>query len=158
MTKISWFPAPLPQDWNQRVVVLVKKQKFISQRRTLQVNPAYAQTYGWEGAGMLRGKPGFMAEDGTLDFPGGPVVKNLPASAGNMGSIPGLGSCHMPRSNKASVRQLLSPRALEPVRKKRSPRITTRESPLLAATRESLCTAAKIQCSRKQTKEKKVEL
>ena len=26
-----------------------------------------------------------------LDFPGGPVVKNLPANAGNKGSIPGLG-------------------------------------------------------------------
>ena len=26
-----------------------------------------------------------------LDFPGGPVVKNLPANAGDMGSIPGLG-------------------------------------------------------------------
>ena len=24
----------------------------------------------------------------TRDFPGGPVVKNLPASAGDMGSIP----------------------------------------------------------------------
>ena len=26
------------------------------------------------------------------DFSGGPVVKNLPANAGNMGLIPGLGS------------------------------------------------------------------
>ena len=26
-----------------------------------------------------------------LDFPGGPVVKNLPANAGDMSSIPGLG-------------------------------------------------------------------
>ena len=26
-----------------------------------------------------------------LDFPGGAVVKNLPASAGDMGSSPGLG-------------------------------------------------------------------
>ena len=96
VTKISWFPAPLPQDWNQRVVVLVKKQKFISQRRTLQVNPAYAQTYGWEGAGMLRGKPGFMAEDGTLDFPGGPVVKSSPANARDRGLIPNPGRSHVP--------------------------------------------------------------
>ena len=29
------------------------------------------------------------------DFPGGPVVKNLPANAGDMGSIPGLGRLHM---------------------------------------------------------------
>ena len=27
------------------------------------------------------------------DFPGGSVVKTLPANAGDMGSIPGLGSC-----------------------------------------------------------------
>ena len=103
VTKISWFPAHCPRTWNQReldkVGVLVKKQKFISQRRKLQVNPAHAQNYGWEGAGMLRGKPGFMAEGGALDFRGGPVVKNLPDSAGHMGSIPGLGSFHMPRSN-----------------------------------------------------------
>ena len=32
------------------------------------------------------------------DFPGGTVDKNLPASAGDMGSIPGLGRFHMPQS------------------------------------------------------------
>ena len=33
------------------------------------------------------------------DFPGGAVVKNLPANAGNMGSIAGAGRSHMPRSD-----------------------------------------------------------
>ena len=33
------------------------------------------------------------------DFPGGAVVKNLPANAGDTGSSPGLGRSHMPRSN-----------------------------------------------------------
>ena len=33
------------------------------------------------------------------DFPGGTVVKNPPASAGDMGSIPGSGRSHMPWSN-----------------------------------------------------------
>ena len=33
------------------------------------------------------------------DFPGGAVVKNLPANAGDMGSSPGPGRSHMPRSN-----------------------------------------------------------
>ena len=33
------------------------------------------------------------------DFPGGGVVKNLPASAGDMGLIPGLGRSHMLQSN-----------------------------------------------------------
>ena len=32
-------------------------------------------------------------------FPGGAVVKNLPANAGHTGSSPGLGRPHMPRSN-----------------------------------------------------------
>ena len=35
----------------------------------------------------------------VLDFPGGTVVKNPPANAGDMGSIPGLGRSHMPWSN-----------------------------------------------------------
>ena len=44
------------------------------------------------------------------------VVKKLPANAGSMGSIPGLGRSHMPWSNKAHVPQLLSlhPRAFGP--------------------------------------------
>jgi len=32
-----------------------------------------------------------------MDFPGGPVVKNLPVNTRDMGSIPGLGRSHMPR-------------------------------------------------------------
>ena len=34
-------------------------------------------------------------------FPDGPVVKNLPASAEDTGSIPGLGRSHVPWSNGA---------------------------------------------------------
>ena len=33
------------------------------------------------------------------DFPGGAVVKNLPANAGDTGSIPGPERFHMPRSS-----------------------------------------------------------
>ena len=44
-------------------------------------------------------------------FPGGAVVKNLPANARDMGSSPGPGRSHMPRSNQAREPQLLSPRA-----------------------------------------------
>ena len=32
-------------------------------------------------------------------FPGGAVVENLPANAGDTGSSPGLGGSHMPPSN-----------------------------------------------------------
>ena len=34
-------------------------------------------------------------------FPGGAVVESLPANAGDMGSSPGLGGPHMPRSGWA---------------------------------------------------------
>ena len=34
-----------------------------------------------------------------LEFPDGTVDKNLPANAGDMGSIPGLGKFHVPWGN-----------------------------------------------------------
>ena len=34
-----------------------------------------------------------------LGFPGGAVIENLPANAGDTGSSPGLGRSHVPRSN-----------------------------------------------------------
>ena len=42
------------------------------------------------------------------DFPGGAVVENLPANAGDTGSSPGPGRSHMPRSKWAREPQLLS--------------------------------------------------
>ena len=49
-------------------------------------------------------------------FPGDSVVKNLPANAGDRGSIPDLARSHMLRTNEAHEPQLLSlcPRAGEP--------------------------------------------
>ena len=44
----------------------------------------------------------------VLGFPGGAVVENLPANAGDMGLSPGLGRSHMPWSNWACEPQLLS--------------------------------------------------
>ena len=35
----------------------------------------------------------------AMGFPGGTVVENLPANAGDTGSSPGLGRSHMPQSN-----------------------------------------------------------
>ena len=40
-----------------------------------------------------------MKRNEDRDFPHGSVVKNLPANAGHMGSIPGLGRSHMLWSN-----------------------------------------------------------
>ena len=82
------------------------------------------------------------SEEQCLEFiknekgsPGGAVVKNPPANAGDTGSSPGPGRSHMPQSNKARAPQLLSlrsrarepqllkPACLEPVlRNKRSHR------------------------------------
>ena len=42
------------------------------------------------------------------DFPGGPVVKNLPANEGDTGSVPVLRRSHMSQSNKVCGLQLLS--------------------------------------------------
>ena len=36
---------------------------------------------------------------GLCGFPGGPVVKNLPANAGDVGLIPGSGRSHMPQGS-----------------------------------------------------------
>ena len=38
-------------------------------------------------------------KENSLGFPGGAVVGNPPANAGDTGSSPGLGRSHMPRSN-----------------------------------------------------------
>ena len=55
------------------------------------------------------------------DFPGGAVVENLPASAGDMGSSPGWG-----RSVRAPQLLILSSTACEP--QLLSPRATTTEA------------------------------
>ena len=48
------------------------------------------------------------SKEDILGFPGGAVVENLPANAGDTGSSPGLGRSHMPRSDWAREPQLLS--------------------------------------------------
>ena len=62
------------------------------------------------------------------DFPGGAVVKNPPANAGDRGSIPGPGRSHMPQSNKARAPQLLSLRSRAREPQLLSPRATTTEA------------------------------
>ena len=72
-------------------------------------------------------------EDTGPDFPGGPVFKNLPANAGDVGWIPGLGRSHMRRTRQLSpFTKLLSPHAWSPC--------STRE----AAAVRSPCSARKI--------------
>ena len=61
-------------------------------------------------------------------FPAGAMVKNLPANAGDTGSIPGPGRSHMLRSNSAHAPQLLN--LLSRARKPQllSPRATSTEA------------------------------
>ena len=61
-------------------------------------------------------------------FPGGTVVENPPANAGDMGSSPGPGGSHMPRSNWARAPQLLSLRSRAREPQLLSPRATTTEA------------------------------
>ena len=55
---------------------------------------AYAHTHGWA---LIQGHycPSTESKTDTWDFPGGPVVKNPPANAGDWGLISGLGRLHM---------------------------------------------------------------
>ena len=85
-------------------------------------------------------------------FPTGPVVKNLPCNAGDIGLNPGPGISHLPQGNSV---QLLSlhPRVLELQLLKptpQSPSSTTREA---TALKENLCAVTKIQPSQKQRNE-----
>ena len=41
---------------------------------------------------VWKGKHTFTIKRSLRDFPGGPVVKNPPSNAGDMGSIPGQGT------------------------------------------------------------------
>ena len=88
----------------------------------------------------------------VVGFAGGPVIKKLPANAGDTGSIPSRGRPRVLQSNWARVAQLLSscsrarePQVLKPecvcsatskAAAMRSPPAATRGLPLLAATRE----------------------
>ena len=64
--------------------------------------------------GTYRLRPSF--KNLIYDFPGGTVVENPPVNVGDMGSIPGLGTCHVSQTHYAPAPQLLSlcSRAQEP--------------------------------------------
>ena len=78
-----------------------------------------------------------------VGFPGGPVVGNPPCNAGDTGLTPSQGRSHMPLRWLGLYIMTIEPRIkslCSETRKAtamRSPCITTREQPLLTATRES---------------------
>ena len=55
----------------------------------------------WEQpSGHLDWSAPFLFQDcEAMDFHAGPMAKNLPTNAGNMGLIPALGRFHMPQGN-----------------------------------------------------------
>ena len=57
---------------------------------------------------ILKGNYRTFLKKASRGFPGGAVVENLPANAGDTGSSPGLGRSHVPRSNWVREPQLLS--------------------------------------------------
>ena len=83
-------------------------------------------------------------KDDTRGFPGGAVVENLPANAGDTGSSPGLGGSHMPRSGWAPEPQLLSLRfwslcsAAREATTVRGPRTTMKSGPRLPQLEKAL--------------------
>ena len=88
-------------------------------------------------------------------FPGGAVVGNLPANAGDTGSSPGLGGSRVPRSGWAREPQLLSLRvwslcsATREAAMVKRPAHRDEEWSPLARTRESPRTETKTQHSQK---------
>ena len=64
--------------------------------------------FNWESC-ISSGNSRPVKNQGPQDFPGGSVVKNPPANAGDTGSSPRPGRSHMPWSNKAHAPQLRSP-------------------------------------------------
>ena len=75
-------------NWNQLVDTCLEKI-HVSQRFYYFVNVRYSYIVFL----FVSSKVCFR------DFPGGTVVKNLPANAGDTGSSPGPGRSHMPQSN-----------------------------------------------------------
>ena len=70
--------------------------------------PFYIRDLSIRGSGYPWGPGTHLSDAWGGGFPGGAVVENLPAYAGDTGSSPGLGRSHMPRSNWACEPQLLS--------------------------------------------------
>ena len=69
-----------------------------------------------------------LRQEAREGFPGGAVVKNQPANAGDTGLSPSPGRSHMLRSNEVRIPQLLSLRSRARRPQLLSPRATTTEA------------------------------
>ena len=114
---------------NYEVIIWMWDQNFSI--KTFAVSNLYIErTLKWSALNIYLFKAGTEWDRSNLllGFPGGAVIKNPPANAGDTGSIPGQERSHMPQSNKTCVPQLLSlcSRAREP--QLLSPRATITEA------------------------------
>ena len=69
---------------------------IVAARGATKTSDSPGSTWGLAGIGAEQMRE---LKCSPLGFPGGAVVENLPANAGDTGSSPGLGRSHMPRSN-----------------------------------------------------------
>ena len=96
-----------------------------------------------------------LKKDLDRGFPGGAVVENLSANAGDTGSSPGLGGSHVPRSGWAREPQLLSLRvwslcpATGGAAMVRGPRTAMKSGPHLPQLEKALAQKTKTQHSHK---------
>ena len=74
----------------------VTEDKNLGRKKT-QCTPVSEELMNWEWEGKTGS--GKSKINGCSDFPGGPVVKNPPADAGDTGSIPRWGRFHMPQGS-----------------------------------------------------------
>ena len=97
----------------------------------------------------------YLVKSNFGGFPGGAVVESLPASAGDMGSSPGLGGSHMPQSSWAREPQLLSLRvwslcsATREAAIVRGPRTAMKSGPRLPQLEKALAQKRRPNTSRK---------
>ena len=94
MDKEAWWAAE-PQNWgSQRVGTWLRAHTHTHTHTDLKGN--FISDARFPAEWLLKSQRIRMLRKG---FPGGSVVKNLPADAGDTGSIPGLGRPYMPQSN-----------------------------------------------------------
>ena len=143
-TNSQWLLAKKKGEW----AIFLRVNQLLHIKAVRQLNLVATCTSTMNKWLLLRGFLG--------GFPGGAVVENLPANAGDTGSSPGLGRSHMPRSSWAREPQWLSLRvwslcsATREAVTVRGPRTAMKSGPRSPPTRDSSRTETKIQHSQKQ--------
>ena len=95
-----------PQNTSPDAALLTRKTRSSLIRQNTGTSPLHQEVYTTHWTNLTHW--GQTPKTTGTGFPGGAVVENLPANAGDTGSSPGLGRSHMPRSDWACGPQLLS--------------------------------------------------